>query len=305
METHSKHGESIWWQAGDRLIVNLFIPSRLDWQERGATVVMETAYPYDAAVTLTLEELASPSAFAVALRIPGWCEGAALAVNGKPQPIAMGGGYAVVRRRWSRGDRLTITLPMRLRTEATVDDPSTIALLHGPVVLAADMGPASEPFEGTAPALVAAHVIEGFAPVAVADKRFRTTGIARPADLAFAPFYEQRDRRTAVYFRKFTDAEWDVEQAAYAAEQARLKDLEARSVDVMHLGEMQPERDHQLTSRNSYPVTYRGRHGRDARAEGFFQFRMKVRPGPLMLQAAYWGEEQIGRASGRGKGCRR
>src|SRR3546814_17428190 len=32
METHSKHGESIWWQAGDRLIVNLFIPSRLDWQ---------------------------------------------------------------------------------------------------------------------------------------------------------------------------------------------------------------------------------------------------------------------------------
>src|SRR3546814_6197948 len=60
----------------------------------------------------------------------------------------------------------------------------------------------------------------------------------------------------------------------------------------MHLGEMQPERDHQLTSRNSYPVTYRGRHGRDARAEGFFQFRMKVRPCPLMLQAAYWGEER-------------
>lgn len=292
METHSKHGESIWWQAGDRLIANLFIPSRLDWQERGATVAMETAYPFGEEVTLTLEALATPSIFAIALRVPAWCEGATIAVNGKAQPGRTEGGYAVVRRRWQKGDRLTLTLPMKLRTEATVDDPSTIALLHGPVVLAADMGPADQLFEGTAPALVAANVLEGFAPVEVSEKRFRTAGIARPADLAFAPFYEQRDRRTAVYFRKFTDAEWEVAEAAYAAEQARLKDLEARSVDVMHLGEMQPERDHQLTSKNSYPVTYRGRHGRDARAEGFFQFRMKSRPGPLVLQATYWGEER-------------
>src|SRR3546814_16014590 len=100
METHSKHGESIWWQAGDRLIVNLFIPSRLDWQERGATVVMETAYPYDAAVTLTLEELASPSAFAVALRIPGWCEGAALAVNRSEERRVGKECVSTCRSRW-------------------------------------------------------------------------------------------------------------------------------------------------------------------------------------------------------------
>src|SRR3546814_11503960 len=111
METHSKHGESIWWQAGDRLIVNRFIPSRLDWQARGATVVMETAYPYDAAVTLTLEELASPSAFAVALRLQGWCEGAALAVNVTPQPTPLGQGPAVVPRRLSRCARPRIPAP--------------------------------------------------------------------------------------------------------------------------------------------------------------------------------------------------
>ena len=60
----------------------------------------------------------------------------------------------------------------------------------------------------------------------------------------------------------------------------------------MHLGEMQPERDHDLTSEISYPVVYRGRQGRDARSGGFIEFTMKVRPGPLVLQSTYWGDER-------------
>jgi hypothetical protein len=59
----------------------------------------------------------------------------------------------------------------------------------------------------------------------------------------------------------------------------------------MHLGEMQPERDHELTSDISYPVAYRGRNGRDARSGGYFEFAM-VKPGPLVLQASYWGGER-------------
>ncbi len=129
-------------------------------------------------------------------------------------------------------------------------------------------------------------------PVDRSDARYRSVGSVRPADLAFSPFFQLRDRRTAVYFRSFDEAGWRVEQAAFAAEQARLRDLAARSVDVMYLGEMQPERDHALVAKNSYAVTYRGRHGRDARTFGFFEFKAKVRQGPLVLQATYWGEER-------------
>ena len=60
----------------------------------------------------------------------------------------------------------------------------------------------------------------------------------------------------------------------------------------MHLGDMQPERDHALASDISYPVVYRVRRGRDARTGGFFAFRMRVRSGPLVLQATYWGDER-------------
>ncbi|OJU17958.1 MAG: hypothetical protein BGN95_17090 [Sphingomonas sp. 66-10] len=60
----------------------------------------------------------------------------------------------------------------------------------------------------------------------------------------------------------------------------------------MFLGEMQPERDHNLVSELSYPVTYRARQGRDARSGGYLEFSMKVKPGPLVLQASYWGGER-------------
>jgi hypothetical protein len=143
-----------------------------------------------------------------------------------------------------------------------------------------------------APVLVGADLLKGFEAVAPAQAIYRAVGIGRPGDMQFTPFYKNYEQRSAVYFRRFTDAQWSAEQVAFAAEQARQKDLAARSADVMHLGQMQPERDHQLQSAISYPVVYRGRHGRDARTGGFFSFRMQVRPGPLVLQASYWADER-------------
>ncbi|MFX4084786.1 beta-L-arabinofuranosidase domain-containing protein [Sphingobium yanoikuyae] len=297
MESHAKHGESIWWEDADRpadmLIANLYIPSEADWAARGAKLRIETGYPFDGHIALSIPKLARAGRFTLALRIPGWCQGARIAVNGTPLPAPrIADGYALIDRKWKAGDRVTLDLPMALRVEATPDDARTIALLHGPVVLAADLGAADQPFDGPAPALVAADVTQGFAATPSAVPAYRTAGIGKPADLSFAPFFQQRDRRTAVYFKRFTQQEWDVEQQAFAVEQARLRDLERRSVDVMHLGEMQPERDHGLEAKLSYTTTYRGRHGRDARTDGHFQFRMKVKSGPLILQATYWGEER-------------
>ncbi len=94
-----------------------------------------------------------------------------------------------------------------------------------------------------------------------------------------------------MYFKRFSDQGWQTEQASFIAAQQKQRELAARSVDVAHLGEMQPERDHKLTSEISYPVSYRGFNGRDARSGGFFEFDMKVQPG-VSLQATYWGDER-------------
>jgi len=225
------------------------------------------------------------------MRIPYWCDAASLKINGKSTKLVRDGGYATIRRKWKTGDRVTLTLPMKPRIEPTNDDPNVIALMYGPMVLAADLGDAKEKFDCVAPALVGSDLLASMKPDAQ-FANFKTSGIGRPSDLSIRPFFSQWERRTAVYYKKFTDAEWAKEQTAYAAEQARLKDLQARSVDVMHLGEMQPERDHELRSDISYPVSYRGKNGRDARTGGFFEFKSKVVDEPLTLQATYWGQER-------------
>ncbi|MDE1149393.1 MAG: glycoside hydrolase family 127 protein [Azospirillaceae bacterium] len=308
MESHAKHGESIYWKRGaEDLAVNLYIPSTLKWAERGAVIDLDTHYPERETVLLTVKALARPATFTLSLRIPAWCTGATLAVNGKPQDLAVQGGYATIRREWKAGDAVALRLPMALRLEATNDDPDTVALLHGPLVLAADLGaapvseaptgspqptPVSAAFQGPAPALVAANVLDGFQRRDADSLVWRTTGMGRPGDMDFQPFYRQYTRRSAVYFKRYTDAQWKTAEVALAAEAARQRDIQARSVDVMHLGEMQPERDHALDAKISYPVTYRGRNGRDARTGGYFEFKAKVRDGAMVLQATYWGDER-------------
>jgi len=291
IESHAKHGESIWWRAPGELIANLYIPSLLSWEAQGAKVEMTTGYPFDDVVKIRFVERRKRGPVSLALRVPAWCEAPRLAVNGEGVLATPDRGYLRVRRAWKAGDEITLTLPRTLRLEPTPDDPKTVAVLYGPLVMAGDLGRATETWTGPAPVLVGADLLGAMAPQAE-PAVFRTQGVGRPGDLTLRPYAFAQERNTAVYFRRFTDSEWVAEQASYQAEQARMRDLQARSADVMHLGEMQAERDHKLDAKISYPVVYRGRNGRDARSGGFFEFTMKTRPGPLVLQATYWGEER-------------
>ncbi|MGN6365690.1 beta-L-arabinofuranosidase domain-containing protein [Asticcacaulis taihuensis] len=292
MESHAKHAESIYWQTADTLFVNLYIPSTAKWAAKGASVRLDTGYPYDGAIKLSLTALRRPARFKLALRVPAWAKSAALKVNGKPLEAARDGGYLFIDRIWQAGDTLALDLPLDLYIEPTSDNPGVVALLRGPMVMAADLASVDDDYKATDPALVGNDLLAGFAPVAIEKAEFKTVGIGRPGELKIVPFYSQWERRSAVYFKAFNEAAWKVEEAAFLTEQARQRDLAARSVDVMHLGEMQAERDHNLESDVSWPGTYRGRNGRDARSGGFMSFTMTVKPGPLVMQATYWGDDR-------------
>jgi DUF1680 family protein len=292
IESHAKHGESIFWEGDDTLFVNLYIPAQARWASRNASIRLDTRYPQDGLAAVRIEKLDAPARFSVALRVPAWAASARVLVNGKAFKFRKESGYAIVSRRWRANDEVTIELPLALRIEATPDDPDTIAVLHGPLVLAADLGRGPSNLTQIAPALVGVDVLAGFKPVTNSPLTFEVSeGAARPGALTFKPFFGLYEQRTAVYFKRFTEEGWKAQQASYIADQARRNDLAARSVDEMHLGEMQPERDHHLASDISYPVSYRGLNGRDARSGGFFEFDLKVKPNVVLL-ATYWGDER-------------
>ncbi|WP_307808183.1 glycoside hydrolase family 127 protein [Streptomyces oryzae] len=143
METHAKFADTIYSRAtGDdaALFVNLFIPSRLNWRAHGIVWDQTTRFPDTPATTLTVHS--GRARHALHLRIPGWAHGARVRVNDEADaPADPGTWFTVPERDWSRGDRVRLSLPMRLRLEATADDPQVQAVCYGPVVLAGQYGP--------------------------------------------------------------------------------------------------------------------------------------------------------------------
>jgi DUF1680 family protein len=290
MESHAKHGDSIFWLQGRDVIVNLYVPATLTLPEQGIALRLETDYPLGDEIVLTVNQ-ARRAASALSLRVPDWCENPRLELNGARIAAKRGAGYLRLHRVWRRGDVLRLALPRTLRFEATADDPDTLALLYGPLVLAGDLGPATDPWHGPAPALVGSALAERILATREAAT-FRTDGVVRPNDLVLRPFAFQHERNTAVYFRRFTEAAWAQQQVALQAEQVRLEQLRERSADSVNLGDSDAEKAHSLQAKISYAVTYRGRSGRDARSGGFFECTLRTKPGPLTLQAVYWGEER-------------
>jgi len=140
VEEYAKLNDSIYWQDDHGLYVNQFIPSELDWSERGFKLRQEGKFPEQQSTTLVVTA-AKPAPMAIRLRVPIWAEGSSVKVNGKAlEASAEPGSYLAIHRTWKTGDRIEMTLPMRLSVEAMPDDASTQAFLFGPLVLAGDLG---------------------------------------------------------------------------------------------------------------------------------------------------------------------
>ncbi len=192
LETFTKLPDSIYFPTGTTLIVNLYAASVLTWADRGITVTQATTYPDTDTATFTLAGTMS-GAWTIRFRIPSWCRGAAIAVNGVRQDVpAAAGTYAEVTRVWVSGDVVTVTLPMELRVEPAPDDTSVAAVLFGPVVLSGNYGDRSLSGLPTLslPSLKRDHA-----------SRLSFTATADGDDVALGPFHDAHGFAYTVYWR--------------------------------------------------------------------------------------------------------
>jgi uncharacterized protein len=119
--------------------VHLYAAGSAILETAGTRVVLrqETEYPRDGRIALTVNP-DSKTLFSVALRIPGWCRGATIHVNGRSWPCTASKGYVTIRREWKKGDKIVLHMPMPVeRIEANPhvrQDAGRIALQRGPVV---------------------------------------------------------------------------------------------------------------------------------------------------------------------------
>jgi len=297
MENHGKYGEFIYFHGDDGLCVNLFINSELNWADKGLKVTQETRYPEEQATRLTFN-CRKPVRLNVIVRHPYWVGGGfEIKVNDETVPDgSVAGSYAIVNREWSDDDILEVKLPMALRTEAFADNPHRVALMYGPIVLCAQTEFDAEPRiivsdldkipQGIRPA-------SGMPLTFVGSESMFQTVSGESSSPRFIPLYAEYTKGFTVYWDAFSKAEWDRIKEKYMADLAKARALESRTTDFMQLGEMQPERDHNLEAVRSGAGEWVSRKFRRADARGWFSFDMKVDPKkPMELLAIYSGTER-------------
>lgn len=152
--------EHIYAKNSNSLYVNLFISNKaqISLDKQALNIELQTNYPYDGKITLHVSPT-KPSTFSLNLRIPGWVrnevtpgnlysyrsnstDNIVLKVNGKNEPIVMKNGYAVISKKWKKGDVVSIEFPMEIKqviaNEMVEEDRNKIAFEYGPLVYCAE-----------------------------------------------------------------------------------------------------------------------------------------------------------------------
>jgi uncharacterized protein len=297
LENHAKYGEMIYSHSGNKLFVNLFIASKLNWKSQGIRLKQQTKFP-DEEQTSFVIETKKKSDFELNLRCPSWiAEGQLeISINGKKQIYKPNSnGYVAINRTWKNGDRVVVNLPMHTNIEQLPDKSNYYSLLHGPIVLASKTG--QEQMDGLfADDSRGGHIAHGpkiplnEMPILESQPNEIVSKIQPKANqpMAFTlenlhsdkyekmelmPFYKLHESRYMVYWHNETKEGIEQIKEQLAREEAEKQKLAQATIDMVYPGEQQPESDHFFKSENTQAGEHRGRHWRTA--TGWFSYELR------------------------------
>lgn len=150
----------IYAQNDKDVYVNLFISGTGDMKvnNKDLKIIQQNNYPWDGALAFTVDP-ASSMELNLKIRIPGWAQNQAvpsdlysyqtplnkkveIKLNGKPIEYQMQNGYAVISKKWKKGDKVEMNLPMDVQrviaTDKLTEDAGKIALQRGPIMYCAE-----------------------------------------------------------------------------------------------------------------------------------------------------------------------
>lgn len=315
IENHGKYGALIYAHSGAKdLYINQFIASTLTWKEAHVSLRQETSFPDVERTRLSLHT-PTPVAFTLKLRHPSWitANDFIITINGQPQRLAsQPGSYASIPRTWADGDVIEIALPMRTTVEPLPAKPDYVALMRGPIVLAAAIGNDRHnglyadnssnnyfpngslvPLDQT-PLLVGSRedLVAAVTPVQGKPLTFTAPSVILPEackNLLLTPFFRIHNSRYVIYWRHASTVAAGalLNQQTHEAEAAALA-LDRITLDHLKAGEQQPETDHHFQGEQSKTGTFRDASYRDA--TGWFSYDLKAATGkPVTLAVTTWG----------------
>ena len=219
IENTPRYNEGIYFQQGDSLWVNLYIPSELDWREAGLVVRQEGDIMRGEPLRFAVIK-AGKHPSNLNFRIPHWIsKPVVVTLNGK---VMERGGkpstYVSLKRKWQAGDVITLTLPAALRLEQAKDAPSKVSVFFGPVLLAGELGRENMPNDLAdkaaylnMPPVAVPQIKSAFEnpadwlePLTGASLVFKAHGVGPADGIIFRPLYDLHHQRYSVYWNRST-----------------------------------------------------------------------------------------------------
>ncbi|MBQ5335016.1 MAG: glycoside hydrolase family 127 protein [Oscillospiraceae bacterium] len=287
MESFTKLGDTIYMHGGNTLYVNLYQSSVLDWKEQNVKITQESSIPAGDTVTFTVSGSADLD---LRFRIPDWKAGAvSITVNGSAADYETVSDYAQIRRSFSDGDVVKLTIPEKVTAQNLPDNQSVYGFRYGPVVLSAELGKQNMatgstgmwvtiPKEAVAPSQNITIAKEGQSVSSfmreISDHMVRDGDSLRfmlkdtNTDLTFTPHYLQYQQRYGIYWNFLSNGTVVEEKPPRA---------KVTVTDTVQPGYGQYEKDepHNMTAWRTMGVTDDSTY-RYAEAGGYFSYQMRV-----------------------------
>jgi uncharacterized protein len=316
MENHGKYSQFIYTHSKNALYVNLFVASELNWREKKIKVKQKTNFPNEEKTSIMITE--GSSLFSLMIRYPSWVKDGALKVTVNGKAISFSNhpsSYINVKRLWKKGDVITVNLPMHNSIVQMPNVSNYIAIMHGPILLAAKTG--TEDLKGLvaddgrwshiasgkklpldkAPIIIEDNIISfanNLKPVAGKPLTFVISDakMINPINIVFEPFYKIHDARYMMYWMALSNAGYRTYLDSIAVLEKQKLELQKRTVDFVAPGEQQPEADHFIQKQNSNTGNQHNEFWRDARGDGYFSYELSTNNETgLSLLVKYWGAE--------------
>jgi len=138
------YAEHLWLATpGNGLAAMLYAPCRVTAKAGdGAEVTIDerTRYPFEGRIEFAVST-SKTTRFPLYLRVPGWCDGLAVTINGAPVKVeAKPQSYICVDRAWADGDTLVLELPMPITITKWEENKGCVSVNRGPLTYSLKIG---------------------------------------------------------------------------------------------------------------------------------------------------------------------
>lgn len=140
IEAFAQLNSGIYFHSHSTLWVNMYIPSKLYWADKGIEIEQSGNFPEDSGVELIVSAK-EKTEFELRLLIPSWAEKVDVAINGVKQNIKTSPEtFLSIIRQWEDNDRVSLVFEYDFHIKTMPDDENVIALFYGPMLLAFESG---------------------------------------------------------------------------------------------------------------------------------------------------------------------